>query len=185
LDACGVSTRDIGTRAKRWRSFLEPTCADLGQLLACGKASRLCADSMHEPKRRNDELARSVFAQVQADAARGMPKQRIGRCFSGWRAGCKPVPAERLKGKECRMRGRMSFVAAERLTAELRKRLAKTHNPLTGLKHADVGPRESLGAKALRRAQIAAALHMTAAANARINGGSASRDQTDARSEKP
>jgi hypothetical protein len=63
------------------------------------------------------------------------------------------------------MRGRLHAVTAEMLTAELRKRLAKTNNT-TGDAPAPAitEPSCRLGMRALRMAQVATALHMAQAA---------------------
>lgn len=63
------------------------------------------------------------------------------------------------------MRGRMTAVTAESLTAELRKRLAETTNT-TGDTPTQLNTEQGcrLGSKALRLAHIATALHMAAAA---------------------
>ena len=68
------------------------------------------------------------------------------------------------------MRGRINAVTAGVLTAELRKRPAGTHNT----DRTDAQPRANeaggaLGSRAVRLAQLAVAVHMTAAATRRAS----------------
>ncbi len=61
------------------------------------------------------------------------------------------------------MRGRVNAMTAEGLVAELRQRLAESDNVKAGTADG-LTASSSLGGRALRLAQVAAAMHMTAAA---------------------
>ena len=70
------------------------------------------------------------------------------------------------------MRGRMNAITADMLTAELRKRLAEINTMNDPTPHGHAGDHGcTLGARALRLARIATAVHMGEAAGRRVRTG--------------